>query len=422
MRAPVLQLARNATWLLLGDGLVKLGLLLVTVLVARGLGPAAMGVFTVALGAATVAVPLSALGQVELLIRETAAAPDRARGLLAAARRGQWRLLAWLLPLAVVLILATARGPLRLTLLAFLPYVPLRVEGLTRGAVFKGLDRMDVEVKARGLELGTILLLVAAAAFLGWPVWTVGAAYSVGGAVGLQWLLSATRRLPGSAALAPSHARSALLRGLPFFGLAVLFQLLLRADSVLMAGLGVPQEEIGRYGAATAVTWGLLALAQVVALATFPALSRRAAGGGRSLGPTLFAATAGMALGSLVAAGLLLLRDPLVRIAFGDRFGATTELLATLAWALPAASASMVLGVVVAAWHAQTRSLAWLAVTVAVNVALVVTWVPQLGAAGAARAAVVAHCLGAVGNLVLAGTAGRLQPSPTGSPEAPGDG
>ncbi|HEX2254586.1 MAG TPA: hypothetical protein VHQ65_15055, partial [Thermoanaerobaculia bacterium] len=98
---------------------------------------------------------------------------------------------------------------------------------------------------------------------------------------------------------------------------------------------------------------------------------------------------------------------PLVHLVFGAGLGAAAELLTVVAWALPGAVASMLLGIVIAAWRAQRRSLAWLAATLVLALTLELAWIPGAGAAGAARAVVLAHGFGAAGNLVIALTAGR---------------
>jgi O-antigen/teichoic acid export membrane protein len=175
-----------------------------------------------------------------------------------------------------------------------------------------------------------------------------------------------------------------------------------------MALLGLSQEQIGRYGAATTVTWGLLALPQVIALAVYPELSRRASTRASSLAPALAAGAAGLGLGAALAVLLVTLRAPLVRLVFGSRFAASADLLEILGWALPGACASMILGVVVAAWHAQRWAFVWLAVTVLLAATLDLLWIPRFGAVGAARGALVAHSVGAVGYVALACAAGRL--------------
>ncbi len=181
----IARVLRNAAWLGLGEVGVKGGLLLAVMLVARAMGPGGVGTFTIAYSAALIAVLVGALGQQEVLIREVARSPQTARGMLAASRRIQFRQARWVLPVAVLGVLMVPESGLRFTLLAFIPYAFLRTATVTGGAAFKGLDRMDVETRARGLEAVVALALIGVVAVLRWPVWTTGAAFS--SAPGSAW-------------------------------------------------------------------------------------------------------------------------------------------------------------------------------------------------------------------------------------------
>ena len=74
------RLVRNVAWLGVGEVVLKGAMFAAGVLVARGLGPAAMGAFTVSYGAAMMLMLLLTAGQVEVVIRETARRPETARG------------------------------------------------------------------------------------------------------------------------------------------------------------------------------------------------------------------------------------------------------------------------------------------------------------------------------------------------------
>ncbi|HKI86548.1 MAG TPA: hypothetical protein VKA53_07370, partial [Thermoanaerobaculia bacterium] len=78
------------------------------------------------------------------------------------------------------------------------------------------------------------------------------------------------------------------------------------------------------------------------------------------------------------------------------------ELLGRLAWALPGACASMVLGVVVAAWHRQKWGFALLCVSLALALGLNMVWIPRAGLLAAATVAVAVHSFAALGNFALA--------------------
>jgi O-antigen/teichoic acid export membrane protein len=394
-------LARNLAWLGAGEVALKGALFAAGVIVARGMGPAGMGTFTVAYGAALVLVQLLSAGQIEVLIRETARFPERGRALLGESRRYQARVAAVMVPLALAGFWAVPLPDLRWTLIAFIPYAWLRCWLISSGAVFKGLDRMEVEVSARAVELGIALPLLLLLSWRGAPVWVTGLAFAVGGAAGAGWITRRLGILPASGRAPLS--RSLLIReGLPFLGLAVVSMLLVRADSFLLASLGVSQADIGRYGVAAAPVWGLLGVAQLLALASYPTLARAAARG--ELGTLWSAGLAGTGavLGAGLASLLVLFRHPLIGLFFGPAFLPAARILGVLAWLLPGACAGMLLGALLAASRRQTWALAVEGVLLVMAVAANLAVIPRFGVVGCAGVAVAVQTLGAGAVLVIA--------------------
>ncbi len=385
---------RNAFWLGIGEAAVKGGLVLATVLIARSNGPVGVGTFSVAYSAAMTVILILAIGQQEVLIREVARSPGGARGLLSVAQVVQSRLAWWFVPAAAVAALLVGNRELRLALLAFLPYALLRTATVTIGAAFKGLDRMDVEVRARGVEVGIALALIAVGAAAGWPAWTAGIAFSIGSAIGLVWLFTRSTELTdaGSAVTATTLLRE----GLPFMLLAVVSQLLTHSDRFLLAGLGVQTAEIGLWGAAGTIAWALLAIPQLVALAAYPSLSRMAEGGHLPRRPGLAASMAGATTGLVCAFVLQWVAEPLVMVSFGRDFALAVPLLQRLAWALPGAFALMSMGSVFAAWRRQRVSLWNMVGALALSVGLNLSWIPSKGVVAPSLVAPIVYTLAAV--------------------------
>ncbi len=400
MKTRLSPIARNFFWLVLGDGFVKGAMVLVTVMVARSLGASSVGVFSIAIGAVLVAIPLFSLGQVQVLIRDTAARPGSAAELVGAAHRLQARGLAILFPLGVLTALLLPDAELKWTILAFALYPVVRTRTVTIGAAFKGLDRMDVEVKARFLEMGLVLALVAVIAASQSPVWTTGVAFCLGAAVSLGWLSRRRHQLPHG--VATVRSLDLLRSGLPFVGIAVGSQLLFRSDLFLAAAFAIPKERIGLYGASATLVWGLLALPQLTALAIYPTFSRLSAAHRPSFSSALTAAALGIGVGTAAALLLWTLRNPILVLLFGPQFQSAAELLGRLAWALPGACASMVLGVVVAAWHRQKWGFVFLSVSLVLALGLNIVWIPRAGLLAAATVAVAVHSFAALGNFALA--------------------
>ncbi|MGD1147660.1 MAG: oligosaccharide flippase family protein [Thermoanaerobaculaceae bacterium] len=383
------RLARNVAWLGVGEVVLKGAMFVAGVLVARGLGPAAMGAFTVAYGAAVMLMLLLTAGQVEVVIRETARRPETARGLSRLSRAWQRRVAAVVLPIAVVAAALVPDGVLRWTLIAFIPYGWLRSSLISRGAVFKGLDRMEVEVGGRTTELGFALAILAVLTWTSAPVWTTGLAFSVGAAAGAAVVVRALHTLPPG--VEPEFDGGYLVReGAIFLVLNLGLQAMLRVDTFLLAGFAFAKEQIGLYGVAAAPVWGLLGVAQLVAVASYPTLAKVATDGRLNGRRVLAIAFCGATIGTVLATALTIVKVPLVRLVFGPQYLGAVPLMAVLAWALPGACVGMLMGVIVAAcgrqrWGMGTQGFTILMVIVADLVAI-----PRWGLLGCASVAVAA--------------------------------
>ena len=406
MNRIAVRLARNVAWLGVGEVALKGAMFAAGVLVARGLGPAAMGAFTVAYGAAMMLMLLLAAGQVEVLIRETARLPETARGLSRLSRMWQWRVALVAVPVSAVAAAFVPDGVLRWTLIAFIPYAWFRSVLISRGAVFKGLDRMEVEVRGRVTELAFALVILA---FLTWrsaPVWTTGLAFSVGAAAGTAVVVRALHKLPSG--VEPSLVDGYLAReGAVFLLLSLGLQAMLRVDTFLLAGFAFPKERIGLYGVASAPVWGLLGVAQLVAVASYPTLAKSATEGRLNVRRVLAIAFGGAAIGVALAAALTVVRVPLVRLVFGPQYLGAAPVMAVLVWALPGACVAMLLGVLVAACGRQRWGLATQGIILASAVAADLVAIPRWGLLGCAWVAVAVWSAGTLVAVTVAGLAVR---------------
>jgi len=420
MSETVRRVAQNAVWLAIGEVAVKGALFLAAIIVARSTGPEGMGVFSIAFAAAILAVMVLAAGQQEVVIREVAATPGRAGTLLDAARNVQNRLGRWVLPALVVGALLIRKQDLRLALLAFIPYALLRTLLVTHGAAFKGLDRMDMEVRARGLEVMIVLPGLAAVGWAGLPVWTTGVVFSVGAGAALIWLSIRSHNLdrPALETNQEEHSSGTPVwryfrhEGLPFLALAVASQLLARADTFLLVAFKVSTQEIGFYGAAGTPVWGIVALPILLAVALYPTLSRQAAAGRSPLPAVGIAIIFGGIMGSALAVAINAWREPLVLLAFGSDFTPTVALLSRLLWVLPAKFIMTFLGLILAAWHRQHLALVAVGAVLVLSIGLNLIWIPTMGALGSANAAVAAHAAGVLILVAIAVTTPRFDGGP----------
>ncbi len=395
----VAKIARNVVWLAVGELAIKGGVVVAVIVIGRELGPSAVGVFSVAYAGALVAVLGLALGQQEVLIREVARAPGRARRLLAAANGLQRSVARAALPAACVAAALVPQPELRLALLAFVPYAFLRTTTVTAGAAFKGLDRMDFESLARGFEVLIALALIIAFTAMGWGVWTAGIAFSAGSLCGLLWLLGRRQRLGDDGV---EVSRSMMLReGLPFMALSVTAQLVNSSGRFLLVGFDVGMAEIGYLGAAGTMVWAMVTVPQLFAVAVYPTFSRMAERRESPRAVGVSAVLVGIAGGIASAVVLRLLGSPLMILAFGAEFAAGVPLLERLSLALPGAFAAMTMGAVLAAWRMQRRTMVMYLVALAIGVGVNIALIPTEGAMAAATAAAVAYSSLAVMLVVL---------------------
>lgn len=380
---------RNLLWLGAGEAAIKLVLVAIALLIARVAGEAPLGTFSLGYNTALVLMVLLSFGQVETLIREVARRPGSAGSLLTASlamRRGLvvrlWPL-SLLVALTLVAVLIQVDSTLRATLVAFLPYAALRAGMVVRAAPFKGLDQMGIETRARIIE-GTVAIAVTGlAVVLHAPTWCYGLTLAAGTLTAWAWLRRQQRRLERGeiAGFDP------LTEGWPFLVGALITILLLRADLFLLELLGAGRAQVGLYAAASTVIWAVLLIPQMMALAIYPTLTRQP---GR-FGTVLVVGGGGALLGALAAAALSLAAEPLILPLFGASFGASVPLMGRLAWALPGACASMLLGILLAARGRQQVTMRLQLVGLLGLVGLDLVLIPSGGAAAAANVAVWVH-------------------------------
>jgi len=389
-------LARNLGWLGIGDGFIKAALFVAAALVARGTGAEGLGTFSIAYAAALISVIVLASGLQEVLIREVAGYPESAMTLLIHARGIQNRRGILLLPFGLVLAVVVTRGDLRLCLITFLPYAAFRSILVVYGATFKGLDRMDVEVRARALEMLVVLGLLAGIILIHGPIWSTGLIFSAGAGVGLVWIHRKSRELETARAEVPLNPQTLAAEGSPFLAMSILGQMLMRSDTFLLAALAVSTREIGYYAAAGAPVWGILALPHLLAMATYPSLSREATDGHRSKSTALLSLMSALVLGFFLALLLYELRAPLIRLAFGPGFEFAEVLMSRLVWVIPPAAAMVFLGTVLASWRRQGLALVALCSVFLLFVTLNLVLIPRFGTMGSAIAALISQYTGFV--------------------------
>jgi O-antigen/teichoic acid export membrane protein len=311
-------IARNASYLALGQiGTMVLGILLSAAL-GRALGARDFGQYFLAISSAAFAYVFVEWGQPILVIREAARDPQLAGELLGTALVLRVAAAAAVaIPLLLVALLLGYDGQTRwLLALYFVAALPMSLaQGF--GMVFRASDRMDRDALVSVLNRGVGLALVVVALARGGGLVAVAVALFGAGLVSLGAARQCYAGL-GAPPLAFTRktARTLWIGGAPLIlaGAASAVQPYL--DVVILSKL-VPSNAVGWYGAAKNILGTLLAPALILGAASFPQLSRTAAQPDRfreevraSLRPMLLT-------GALGAAGTYLFADIAVRIIYG---------------------------------------------------------------------------------------------------------
>jgi O-antigen/teichoic acid export membrane protein len=331
-------LARNVSWLTVGQIVTWTLTLVWTVIVPRRLGSAQVGIFTLSTAVAGVLMVIVGLGMGPLLVREIATQPDRAPRLIGTAivlRAGfllpalaATLMLVWLGPfhgeeaLAVLLGGAACVGPgvvlgpissgfqaiEKMRYLAFISVVSKLV------TTVGGIALVLVGVKAVGL--------LAAAVIVGLLTTGLGVVWARPH-FRIDWRV--TRRELGAL----------FIRSLPYWSFAAFFTIYLWIDS-LMLGIMTSSTVLGWYGLPTQLFGTLMFVPVILSTAWLSRLVRAHRGGTATLLRTARPAIElVMVLSMPVCVGSVLVAGPLVHALYGPGFAESAPIFALLALCVP---------------------------------------------------------------------------------------
>lgn len=367
------------------------------VLLARLLGPAEFGVYSIAMAAVTLLGTLAALGLPPLVTREVAVSHAQEnwpflKGILAISQR-RVLLASSLLVLGIGVFVLLGWVPAALTLtgwLAALALIPLAALNLLRGAILRGLhwiitaDLPDLMVRpsamlimlgamygfATKLDAGAALLLQAGAALL---------ALGVG-----SWLL--TQRLPWGVRVA--RAETALFRwnhsSRVFLGITVLGLLEGQVPLYLLGQLA-GAEQAGLYQAANQIVSVVVMGLVSINMPLQPKLAAAWANGSTQEVQQLVTQATRLAAAVALAGFLILLfsAEWVLRI-YGTSYIEAADALRILAFGQLVNAVSGPCGLVLAATGKQKLALYGVGAGLGVAAAVVLVLVPLYGLVGAA--------------------------------------
>lgn len=395
----------------LGNLVIKVGGalvgLLVSVIMARGLGAEGYGVYALAFSVvALLSVPVQ-LGLPTLLVREVARYHVGER----------WDLMRGVLRRAdeVVLLLSAAigvttgavmwelTGRVEVTQLATLALalvlLPLMALSSLRGAALRGLRHVLLSQLPEIIIRPGSLLLLAGLAFLfgGFTPPQAMALYCVAAALAFVAGAMLLRRVRPNeiGATVPAYETAAWLRSALPLALLSGLQIVISQTDVMMLGLLASKQEVGLYRVAVSGSELVVFALAAVNLVAAPLIARLHSSSERDRLQAVVTFSARLALGGALPVGLALIvfGSPIIGFAYGDGFRPAHVALAIVCFGQVGSAAMGSVGLILNMTGHERDTVKAFAVTAAVNVLLNLALIPRYGIEGAAAASSIALVL-----------------------------
>jgi O-antigen/teichoic acid export membrane protein len=398
-------LLRNTFWyglvtvLGLGSGLVM------SIVLARGLGPAAMGDYSYLLWALRVLTAVATLGWAYATVRYTAESyargeRDRARGVVSFFMRRQ--LVTTVIVGAVIAVLALTLVESRLrwpfVVLAIM-LVPVTIEGIYTHAVF-GAQRYDLTTQTSTVKMVLHLLASIVAVAAGFDILGLIIGLTLGSSVSCLIQRSQARQVLGDTGLAPPKAMHPEIRGYVMsLSLVVVLDALVRDRSELFfLRLWAPSEEIAFYSLAFGLATRVMVIPEIAVGALLPAFSALHGRGDRAeLAAVYRNAMRYVALSGLPIAALMSALAPgVIHSLYGAEYLPAARLLSVLVVIAVVGTLRKVAFSALQAVGDRDCALTATALAVAVNIVLAAALIPGYSTAGAVVANSAAQILAAV--------------------------
>ena len=392
--SPGRRFARNVTSLAAGGVVAQVAFVLIEVVLARQLGAATYGIFSISYSVCVFALIVTDLGIDWWIVQE--GSRDRAKlpVLLGNALRlkGTLVLITYLSAIAVVWAIDSPTE-LKVFLTVFALFVPGMSVSDTLAAVFSAEQRMHVNAVFQALAPLTVLICALAAYLLAPSLIGVGASYAVGmTVVATGWLAWTVREhqvagdFRGALRMAAESYHYALFSGLS--------QVFSRIDIVLLAWLAGPIEA-GLYAAGFKFVDLFYKVPVLLGRVMAPALFVSSRKPDREEFHGLVSAYArGLVLAGVVASVITWsLADEIVGLLFGDQYADSAQMLQILSVLMALKCMASVSQWVLSSLDKHALRWGSMAVCVACSIGLSVLLIPRLGSLGAAYATVASNIL-----------------------------
>lgn len=373
---------------------------LFSILVARTLGDAAFGQYSVVLAWAGLFSVIGDVGVTQYMTREISRDPNRANDLF-------WNTAGLRFILSIVAIVVTT---LAAAARPFEPQVVLAVGLYTLSyflqallaplqSIIAGNERLDI--LSVFTIIGQIIFMVAGGLFLvaGFDfVWLVIASLlNLPVLIALSlWVVRRYQMRPPRFRLEPRTWGTLLLAGVPFALIQLALTFNFRVDTLILEAWR-PSEVVGWYNAAYNFTRSLLVFASAFIIAAPITLAREYVLDPKSILPWYYRTTKFMLfVGLPMAVGGTLLSDKIVRLLFGGEYAPAAVAFAILIWDTPLLMYTALCGNLMAAIKKERYSVGIYVSLALLNVVLNLIFIPQYGLIAASVMTVAAEVTGAI--------------------------
>lgn len=385
------KVVKNTIFLSLGNALAKGFAFVLTVVMARKLGPEHFGLFFTATAWSAIVFQLSTLGLDILLKRDLPRDLNQTAKFLGNALTLRLLSALILLPLLLMVSVWVVDSPLATVVFALLAlfFVSDSMNALVM-AVFEAHERMEYEAAIVVSKGFVTLVLGALALYSGRGVVAVAIVYFV---VGVAALVASLVIVSGKIAevklkLNPGLWKSMISTSYVWAVMTLFLMLNLKADSALLS-IFRTVDEVGLYNSAHQITSGITMLPAAVTFAFFPGLTRdfvHSIGGVKSGFKRLLAVN--LMLGLAVTTPLILFAGTIMRFLYSDTYVQAALSLRILGFALLLFFISSACGTALNAMNKE-RALLWVVTAAfAVNILLNLLLIPAYGYNGASVAKV----------------------------------
>lgn len=383
-------LAKNSLWGITSN-ISLVFVLALTVLASRVLGDAVFGQYTFLLAVTTLLVDLSVLGTTNFVSIIVAREPERTSEMVANILG--LRIPASLLFVIVCLSIAFVSMPevLLAALLISLDWVVRTVIHLLRGVLrARNMFRWDTQVAT--IERLAVLVFGGLGLLFFRNLTGFAFGYLVGRIVGMLACIRAYYRLGEVLRFAFQHDqwRWIMKGGFPIGVRGMLNGVSFRIDAFVL-GLLRASSEVGWYGAAFKFLEASFFIQDAIGASFQPAISRAFGKHNREMIAELYGRGLKVLLivaGFATAVGFAYANE-LVILVFGHDYANASSALRILIWALPFVYGSMTSIVLLDAVGSQSRTVAFFAISVVVNLVLNLLLIPRYGFLGAAMTTIV---------------------------------